>query len=63
MWRVSRKGVVLGLLNQRSLLYRQKRGVGGYKGARWDTLEEVGQWIEPLAPPPAAFDFSHRRLG
>jgi len=54
MWRVSRKGVVLGLLNYRSLLYRRKRGIGGYQGARWDTQQEIDRWIESLAPRPLA---------
>ena len=34
MWRVCRYGIALGLLNHRSLLYRQKHGWGGYIGAR-----------------------------
>ncbi len=53
LWRVSRHGVVLGLLNRHSLLYRQKRGSGSYKGARWDTWEDVRAWIGALSPKPA----------
>ncbi len=52
MWRVSRHGMVLGLLNRRSLLYRQKHGRGGYKGARWDTLADVKSWATRLQPAP-----------
>ena len=54
MWRVAQRGVLLGLLNRRSLLYRKKRGQGAYRGARWDTLENVSEWIETLSPMPTA---------
>ena len=50
MWRVSRHGVALGLLNRNSLLHRQKRGRGSYRGARWDTWPAVRQWIAQLTP-------------
>ena len=53
MWRVSRRGMVLGLLNRHSLLYRQKRGSGSYAGARWDTWEDTRAWIGALAPSPS----------
>jgi SAM-dependent methyltransferase len=53
LWRVSRHGVVLGLLNRHSLLYRQKRGSGSYAGARWDTWEDARVWIGALTPEPA----------
>lgn len=52
LWRVSRNGVVLGLLNRHSLLYRQKRGSGSYAGARWDTWEDARTWLGALAPKP-----------
>ncbi|VAX13898.1 hypothetical protein MNBD_GAMMA24-374 [hydrothermal vent metagenome] len=52
MWRVAEKGLLLGLLNRRSLLYRQKQGRGAYQGARWDTLNNVRKWIEILSPQP-----------
>ncbi len=52
MWRLAHRGVVLGLLNRRSLLYRQKQGQGAYRGARWDTLADVRKWIEVLSPQP-----------
>jgi SAM-dependent methyltransferase len=52
LWRVSRRGVVLGLLNRRSLLHRKKHGRGGYAGARWDTAGDVRQWATDLKPAP-----------
>lgn len=51
-WRVARRGVALGLLNRRSLLHRQKHGRGAYRGARWDTPEEVEAWAAGLTPAP-----------
>lgn len=54
LWRVSRRGLVLGLLNRRSLLWRHKQGRGGYGGARWDDWREVRQWLAALKPPPAS---------
>jgi SAM-dependent methyltransferase len=44
MLRVCRRRFALGLLNRRSLLWRQKGGNGGsgaYHGARWHTVTEV----------------------
>ena len=52
MWRVCRRGLVLGLLNRHSLLYLFKRGRGGYRGARWDSVEEVRGWCRQLRPEP-----------
>ncbi|HKJ76151.1 MAG TPA: class I SAM-dependent methyltransferase [Gammaproteobacteria bacterium] len=49
MWRVCRRGVLLGLLNRHSLLYRRKAGRGGYRGARWDTAEAVEEWAQSLS--------------
>jgi SAM-dependent methyltransferase len=46
--RVSRRGVVLGLLNRRSLLYYRKRGRGAYRGARWDGLDAVRRWRDAV---------------
>ncbi len=54
MWRVSRHGVVLGLLNRHSLLYWQKHGRGSYKEARWDNWNEVAKWQSSLFPPPVS---------
>jgi SAM-dependent methyltransferase len=52
MWRVARRAVLLGLLNRRSLLYRQKHDRGAYRGARWDTSAEVRRWARQLEPAP-----------
>ena len=52
MWRVSRHGMVLGLLNRHSLLCRQKHGRGSYTGARWDTAADVRTWATRLYPAP-----------
>lgn len=52
MWRVARRAVLLGLLNRHSLLYRQKRESGGYRGARWDTAAEARRWARSLDPTP-----------
>jgi SAM-dependent methyltransferase len=44
MLRVSRRGIAIGLLNRRSLLYRQKgrsRQPNSYSGARWHTRNEA----------------------
>ena len=53
MWRVSKKGVALGLLNRNSLLYLQKANTGRYKGSRWDTQNDIKQWIALLDPKPS----------
>jgi hypothetical protein len=52
MWRVARRAVLLGLLNRHSLLYRQKHGRGGYRGARWDAPAEARRWALQLEPAP-----------
>ena len=52
MWRVARRTVLLGLLNRHSLLYRQKRGRGAYRGARWDTSAQARRWARQLEPVP-----------
>lgn len=52
MWRVARHAVLLGLLNRRSLLYRQKHGHGAYRGARWDAPADVRRWAQQLQPAP-----------
>lgn len=52
MLRVTRRRLVLGLLNRRSLLYlREGRagGSGGYRGARWHTVREVRALLVDLA--------------
>lgn len=58
MWRVSRHGVVLGLLNRNSLLYRKKHDTGGgYQGARWDTWPTVRDWIGQLTPQVSEYKY------
>lgn len=52
MWRVCRSGIILGLLNHHSLLYLQKRGRGSYKGARWDSGDDIRSWCRTLMPKP-----------
>lgn len=52
IWRVGRHGMVLGLLNRHSMLYRQKRGTGSYRGARWDAISDVLAWVQRLEPRP-----------
>ena len=57
MWRVSRRGVVLGLLNRHSILYRNKYNTGSYRGARWDDRATVTQWIAQLTPPATGYRY------
>ncbi len=52
MWRVAKRGVILGLLNNTSLLYRRKHGQGAYAGARWDAIGDVQRWARVLSPAP-----------
>jgi SAM-dependent methyltransferase len=52
MVRVARKGIAVGLLNRRSLLYLQKGrrgGSGAYRGAHWHTPGELRALLEGLA--------------
>ena len=60
MLRVTRRGIALGLLNRRSLLYRQKGrhgGSGAYKGAHWHTVQELRELFSrvPCKWPRLAF--------
>lgn len=51
MLRVTRKRLVLGLLNRHSLLYLEKGrggGVGGYRGAHWHSAPEVRRLFDGL---------------
>lgn len=51
MLRVSRRRVVLGLLNRHSILYLQKGlcgGKGAYRGARWHTPKEATRLFSGL---------------
>lgn len=50
MLRVSRHGMVLGLLNRHSLLHYKKAHSAGYFGARWDTVADVQQWCHKIKP-------------
>lgn len=52
MWRVSRRGLLLGLLNKHSLLYWQKRHSKSYTGARWDRIDSAKVWSGTLTPKP-----------
>lgn len=52
LWRVCRRGVILGLLNRQGLLYQFKHDHRGYRGARWDRLTDVLGWCEALVPLP-----------
>ena len=52
MWRVAKRGVILGLLNNASLLQRRKHGQGAYAGARWDAIGDVQRWARVLSPTP-----------
>jgi SAM-dependent methyltransferase len=48
MCRVARGRIVLGLLNRHSLLYWQKHGQGGYRGAHWHSLAEAQSLLGEL---------------
>ncbi len=43
--RVSKKSVVLGLLNRSSLLHSRANSSKSYRKARWDTQEDVRAWL------------------
>ena len=53
MVRITRRRIVLGLLNRFSLLYlgkgRKGEGAGGYKGAHWDSPAEVRALLASVA--------------
>ena len=59
MWRVTRRGLLLGLLNKHSLLYWQKRHSRSYAGARWDRIAVVKNWAETLDPEPCRISVSN----
>ncbi len=59
MWRVTRQGVLLGLLNKHSLLYWQKRHSPSYAGARWDRITSVKVWAKALEPEPSHISVSN----
>lgn len=56
IWRVTRGTCVIGMLNKRSLLYREKHTHGSYRQAHWITPKILRkQWIPALSPPPKQF--------
>ena len=59
MWRVTRRGLLLGLLNKHSLLYWQKRHSQSYAGARWDRITMVKKWAGTLEPEPSRISMSN----
>jgi SAM-dependent methyltransferase len=59
MWRVARRGLLLGVLNKHSLLYWQKRNSKGYAGARWDRIATVKRWVRNLDPEPRRYSISN----
>jgi SAM-dependent methyltransferase len=48
MLRVTRRRLVLGLLNRHSLLYLRKRTTAGYRGAHWHTARELRRLFDGL---------------
>jgi len=52
MWRVARRGLLLGVLNKHSLLYMQKRHSKSYMDARWDQITTLKKWAKMLEPEP-----------
>lgn len=58
MWRVTRRGLLLGLLNKHSLLYWQKRHSKSYMGARWDRIATIKTWVQKLDPEPCCISVS-----
>ena len=59
MWRVTRRGLLLGLLNKHSLLYWQKRHSRSYAGSRWDRIAVVKKWAKSLDPEPSRISVSN----
>ena len=59
MWRVTRRGLLLGLLNKHSLLYCQKRYSKSYAGARWDRITVVKKWAQTLELEPSRISVSN----
>ncbi|MBW9264972.1 MAG: class I SAM-dependent methyltransferase [Candidatus Thiodiazotropha sp. (ex. Lucinisca nassula)] len=56
IWRVTRCSCVIGMLNKRSLLYREKHTHGSYRQAHWITSKILREeWIPALSPPPRQF--------
>jgi SAM-dependent methyltransferase len=59
MWRVTRRGLLLGVLNKHSLLYWQKRHSKGYASARWDRITTLKRWAKELEPEPCRISVSN----
>ena len=59
MWRVTRRGLLLGVLNKHSLLYWQKRHSKSYMGARWDRRATIKTWVKKLDPEPCRISVSN----
>jgi len=59
MWRVTRRGLLLGVLNEHSLLYWQKRHSKSYMGARWDRIATIKTWVKKLDPEPCRISVSN----
>jgi SAM-dependent methyltransferase len=59
MWRVTRRGLLLGVLNKHSLLYWQKRNSKSYLGARWDQITTLKKWAKKLDPEPCRISVSN----
>lgn len=59
MWRVTRQGLLLGVLNKHSLLYWQKRHSKSYAGARWDQITTLKKWAKMLVPEPCRISVSN----
>jgi len=51
MLRVARRGVTIGLLHKKSLLYLKKQKHGNYKNARWSSLSDVHNWLKGIDRP------------
>lgn len=58
MWRVTNGKLLLGLLNKNSLLYMQKHNKSGYKSARWDTRDDIENWLSVANIEPASVTYS-----
>ena len=56
---MTRRGLVLGLLNKYSLLYWQKCYSNSYKGARWDRINTLRKWVDNLEPKPVRVLYSN----
>ncbi|VAX16757.1 hypothetical protein MNBD_NITROSPINAE01-1276 [hydrothermal vent metagenome] len=51
MLRVARRGITIGLLHKKSLLYLKKQGRSNYKNARWSSLADLRNWLKEMERP------------